>query len=161
MMLYAVGDPGLAGALRVPAEAVAAGVAALRRGCPVAVDVRMVAAALDRPLLERLGCELLCALDQPGAAELARQRGITRSAAAFDLLAERLDGAVVAIGTPQRRCWRCSTRSTPAAPRRRWWSARRSGWSRRPNRRTSCSSGRCRASAWSARGAARRSRRRR
>jgi precorrin-8X/cobalt-precorrin-8 methylmutase len=98
MMLYAVGDPDLVEALRVPAAAVSAGVAALRGGCRVVVDVRMVAAAVDRPLLERLGCELTCAIDQPGAAELARQRGITRSAAAFELLAERLRGAVVAIG---------------------------------------------------------------
>jgi precorrin-8X/cobalt-precorrin-8 methylmutase len=98
MMLYAVGDPPLFEALRVPSAAVAAGVVALQGGCPVVVDVRMVAAALDRRLLERLGCELICAIDQPSATELARQRGITRSAAAFELLAERLQGAVVAIG---------------------------------------------------------------
>ena len=98
MMLYAIGDPELVDRLRVPAPAVAAGVAALRAGADVVVDVRMVAAALDHDLLDQLGCGLRCGLDVEGAAALARERRSTRLAAAFELLAPSLDGAVVAIG---------------------------------------------------------------
>lgn len=97
-VLYAAGDPALAPMLRVHPSAASAGVAALRAGAAVVVDVSMVAAGLPREALRRLGCPLVVAIDEPAAAPLAREAGITRSAAAFRLLAPRLGGAVVAIG---------------------------------------------------------------
>jgi precorrin-8X/cobalt-precorrin-8 methylmutase len=42
--------------------------------------------------------EVICTLRDPRTAELAKQIGNTRSAAAIDLWGERMKGAVVAIG---------------------------------------------------------------
>ena len=97
-VLYAAGDPGLAPMVRVHPLAVPAGVAALSAGATVVVDVSMVAAGLHRDALRRLGCSLVVAIDEPDAPRVAMEAGITRSAAAFRLLASRLGGAVVAIG---------------------------------------------------------------
>ena len=97
-MLYAAGDPKLAAQLRVHPAAVQAGVAALRRGGPLVVDVAMVAAGVRQSALQELGCPLLVGVTQPRAAELAEQCGMTRSAAAMRLLTPQLAGGVVAIG---------------------------------------------------------------
>lgn len=97
-VVYAAGDLALAESLRFQGNAVTAAIEALRSGCPVVVDVRMVAAALDRTRLGRLGGELVCAIDLPGVAELAREQSVTRAIAGMRLASDRLDGAVVAIG---------------------------------------------------------------
>ncbi len=97
-LIYASGDLELADLVRVSPSAPEAGVRALRAGATIVCDVQMVAAGLNRPLRHRLGCPLLCATCQAGAVERARAEGITRTAAGLLLLAERLDGAVVAIG---------------------------------------------------------------
>jgi precorrin-8X/cobalt-precorrin-8 methylmutase len=97
-VLYAAGDPDLAPQLRVHPEAVSAGLAALRRGSPVVVDVQMVAAGLQRQRLAELNCELLVAIEQAEARRLADEEGITRAAAGVRLLLPRLADAVVAIG---------------------------------------------------------------
>ena len=95
---YAAGDLALADALCFAPGAVTAGVVALRSGAPLFVDVRMVAAGLDRARLAALGGELLCAIDAPEAAERAKASGLPRAVEAVRLLATRLDGAVCAIG---------------------------------------------------------------
>ncbi len=97
-IVYAAGDLPLAESIRFQGEPVAAAITALRAGCPVVVDVRMVAAALDRTRLQRLGNELVCAIELPGVVELARAQGVTRAIAGIRLAGPRLNGAVVAIG---------------------------------------------------------------
>jgi precorrin isomerase len=73
------------------------GYEALKRGAPVIVDARMVAAGI---LARRLapGSEIVCTLDDPSVPGLAEKLKTTRSAAAVDLWPPRLEGAVVAIG---------------------------------------------------------------
>jgi precorrin-8X/cobalt-precorrin-8 methylmutase len=97
-MLYATGDPALADRIAVHPDAVEAGVAALKAGCKIVTDVRMLAAAVQAEAT-RLGAEVICAIDQRGAEELSHDRGLTRSAAGVALLAERMGGAVVAVGS--------------------------------------------------------------
>ena len=97
-LVYAAGDPALASAMKISKGAIAAGVEAIRRAAPIVADVKMVAAGLSGPALARLGCELLVAVERPEAAALATALGITRSAAGVLACAERLDGAIVAIG---------------------------------------------------------------
>ena len=97
-VLYAAGDPDLAPQLRVHPEAVRAGLAALRRGSPVLVDVQMVAAGLHRQRLAQLGCEVLVAIDQADARRVAAEGGVTRAAAGVRLLLPRASESVVAIG---------------------------------------------------------------
>jgi precorrin-8X/cobalt-precorrin-8 methylmutase len=71
--------------------------AALRNGAPILCDAHMVAAGITRSRLPADN-EVVCLLRDPAAVALAGRLGTTRSAAAVDLWAERLDGAVVAIG---------------------------------------------------------------
>lgn len=77
---------------------IAAGVAALRAGKPIIVDVSMVRAGIRAAALAELGSECRCLLDDPETTDLAAEAGITRSAAAFRRAGSLLDGAVVAVG---------------------------------------------------------------
>jgi precorrin-8X/cobalt-precorrin-8 methylmutase len=71
--------------------------AALRDGAPILCDAQMVAAGITRSRLPA-GNEVVCTLRDPATIALAKRLRTTRSAAAVDLWAGRLDGAVVAIG---------------------------------------------------------------
>ncbi|MEU1643662.1 precorrin-8X methylmutase [Micromonospora zamorensis] len=74
--------------------ALESGLAALRAGAPVVTDVAMVAAGITRA-----GLELVCPVAEPAAAELGREAGITRSAAAVRIALTRVGpGAVWVVG---------------------------------------------------------------
>jgi precorrin-8X/cobalt-precorrin-8 methylmutase len=97
MMLYATGDPALANRIRIHPRAVDVGLAALRAGCTIVTDVRMVAAAVEDGSA-RLGSEVVCAIEHPQTETLARERNLTRAAAAMDLVTPRLDAAIAVVG---------------------------------------------------------------
>ena len=71
--------------------------AALAGGAPVLCDSSMVAAGVTTARLPA-GNQVVSMVADPRAAELAAQLGTTRSAAGVDLVAERMAGAVLAIG---------------------------------------------------------------
>ncbi len=97
-LVYAAGDPSIAGSILISEDFLEIARRALRSGAPVLVDVKMVAAGVNAASLGRLGCDVLVAVEQPDAIGLARELGITRSAAGVLGLADRLEGAIVAIG---------------------------------------------------------------
>ena len=70
---------------------------ALAAGAPVLCDSSMVAAGITRSRLPADN-EVVSLVADPRAANLAATMGSTRSAAGVDLWADRLGGAVVAIG---------------------------------------------------------------
>jgi len=81
-------------------EAITAGIAALRRGCRVIVDVKMIAAGLNEDRLAAYGCTVLSRISDPDVIAAARQQNTTRAIEAIrksHRLGE-LDGAIVAIG---------------------------------------------------------------
>lgn len=96
-MVHGTGQTDLTEDLLVHPALVGAARTALRAGAPVVTDAHMVASGVTRARLPRDN-EVLCALRDPGVADLARSMGTTRSAAALSLLADRLEGSVVAIG---------------------------------------------------------------
>jgi precorrin-8X/cobalt-precorrin-8 methylmutase len=71
--------------------------AALLAGAPILCDSSMVAAGITAARLPG-GNEVVSLVADPRAAELAQRRETTRSAAGVELWADRLAGAVVAIG---------------------------------------------------------------
>ena len=74
--------------------ALAAGLAVLRAGAPIVTDVWMVAAGITRA-----GREIVCPVVEPAAAALAREAGVTRSAAAVRVALDRVGpGAVWVVG---------------------------------------------------------------
>ncbi|MDE2018089.1 MAG: precorrin-8X methylmutase [Hyphomicrobiales bacterium] len=96
--------------------AAAAAEAALRGGAPILCDSEMVARGITRARLPAEN-EVVCALNDPRAAPLAAARGLTRSAAAIDLLAPRLGGALVAIGNAPTALFRLLELIDSGAPR--------------------------------------------
>lgn len=98
-LVYACGDLAISGLVRFHPEAVDRGVAALRAGRPIVVDVRMVETGLDRDLAAQLGCRVHCAIDAPTVIREARSLGISRAAAAMRSLADRLTDGVAIVGT--------------------------------------------------------------
>jgi precorrin-8X/cobalt-precorrin-8 methylmutase len=89
----AVGDYAMADLLRFRRGPVPAALSALEQGAPILADIRMVATGI---LKKGHGSRICVALDH--GADLARERGITRTSAGFLSLAPWLDGAIVVIG---------------------------------------------------------------
>jgi precorrin-8X/cobalt-precorrin-8 methylmutase len=96
-MIHASGDVGLLDDLAFHPRLVSAARAALTGGAMIFTDTQMLAAGITRRRLPADN-EVRCLLDDPRASELAARWGTTRSAAAVSLWADRLAGAVVAIG---------------------------------------------------------------
>jgi precorrin-8X/cobalt-precorrin-8 methylmutase len=96
-MIHACGMVDLPADLAYSLDFVASAREALTRGAPVLCDARMIASGVTRGRLPAAN-EVLCTLSDPQVPALAERLGTTRSAAALELLRERLDGAVVAIG---------------------------------------------------------------
>jgi precorrin-8X/cobalt-precorrin-8 methylmutase len=84
--------------VRLHPRAVAAGVAALKAGRPVATDTRMLLAGISTGRLSRLGVEAFSILENPQVGPLAASQGTTRTAAGVDLALPRLAGGIMAIG---------------------------------------------------------------
>jgi len=98
---------------------VAAAQAALGRGAPILCDAKMIVSGVTRSRLP-MHNPLLCRLDDPAVPELAKEQRTTRSAAAFSLFCEQLEGAVVAIGNAPTALFRLlemldETTARPAA----------------------------------------------
>lgn len=96
-IIHACGMVEVADRLAYSDGAYSAGRTALMSGAPVFCDCEMVGAGIIRRYLPA-GNEVIVTLNHPKIPELAAAIGNTRSAAAVELWADRLEGAVVAIG---------------------------------------------------------------
>lgn len=108
-IIHASADVDYAHDLVLDEAALAQGVAALAAGCPVVVDVRMVAAGITRRPVR-------CAIDEPDAAAAAAEHGWTRSAAGMRLAAQAVGpGAVFVVGcAPTALHALCEVAASPA-----------------------------------------------
>lgn len=84
--------------LRFSPGAVGAGIRALKRGCPIITDVRMVEVGISQTLLDKLGGQKICDIANPLVADMARAAGTTRSTMAMRHHADEIHGGIVAIG---------------------------------------------------------------
>jgi precorrin-8X/cobalt-precorrin-8 methylmutase len=96
-MIHACGSVDVAKDIVFGERLVSAARDALTSGAPVLCDTEMVAHGITRARLPARN-DVVCTLNDPRVAERAKTLGTTRSAAAIDLWADRLAGAVVAIG---------------------------------------------------------------
>ncbi|AFM17811.1 precorrin isomerase [Mycolicibacterium chubuense NBB4] len=96
-LIHTCGQVDVAEHVAFTGDVVARAHAALAAGAPLLCDSSMVAAGITRPRLPADN-EVVSLVGDPRAPELARRLGTTRSAAAVDLWAERIPGAVLAIG---------------------------------------------------------------
>jgi precorrin-3B C17-methyltransferase len=97
-MIHASGDLELAKAVCFHQDAVRAGLRALRHGCAIVTDVRMVAAGINKPALHALDIRLHCYIDDPGVCHKAKQTGRTRSYWAMKRAIASVNNAVYVIG---------------------------------------------------------------
>jgi precorrin-8X/cobalt-precorrin-8 methylmutase len=96
-MIHACGQVEAARHIGFGGDLVGAARRALAAGAPILCDAAMVAHGITRARLPAHN-EVVCTLRDPRVPGLADRLGTTRSAAALELWAERLSGAVVAIG---------------------------------------------------------------
>lgn len=96
-VVHAAGDPGVVNALAASTDLVPAARGALERGAVILTDSFMVAQGITRRRLPADNA-VVCTLRDPDVPDLARRWSTTRAAAAVSLWADRLEGAVVAIG---------------------------------------------------------------
>jgi precorrin-8X/cobalt-precorrin-8 methylmutase len=91
-IIHASADLEYAESLMLDETALLGGLEALRRGAPIVVDVRMVAAGITAR-------EALCFVSDPRARELSKGLGMTRTAAGFRIAATEVGiGAVWLVG---------------------------------------------------------------
>lgn len=89
--------------------------AALRAGAPILCDAEMVAHGVTRARLPAAN-PVICTLRDPRTPALAAKLGNTRSAAALDLWAPHLDGALVAVGNAPTALFRLLEMLVTGAP---------------------------------------------
>jgi precorrin-8X/cobalt-precorrin-8 methylmutase len=95
---------------------VAAARTALAAGAPIFCDAEMVSHGVTRARLPA-GNEVICTLRDPRTADIAKEIGNTRSAAAIDLWGERMAGSVVAIGNAPTALFYLLERLRDGAPK--------------------------------------------
>lgn len=96
-LIHTCGQVNVADHVAFTDEVVERAHAALAAGAPILCDSSMVAAGITRSRLPAAN-DVVSLVADPRAPELAERLGFTRSAAAVDLWADRLGGAVLAIG---------------------------------------------------------------
>lgn len=96
-VIHACGMVDIAPDLVFSPGAAKAGIEALAAGAPILCDANMVAFGVTRARLPKNN-EVICSLADPRVAELAKEMGTTRTAAAMELWRPHLAGAVVAFG---------------------------------------------------------------
>jgi precorrin-8X/cobalt-precorrin-8 methylmutase len=99
-VIHATADFEFKELMRFHADAVRAGIEALRGGCPIVVDVKMISAGLNEERLKAYGCATHCFISDEDVIATAKAVNSTRAVEAMRK-AQRLgllDGAVVAIG---------------------------------------------------------------
>ncbi len=111
-VVHATADISFARTLRIHPQAVERGRLALAEGKPILCDVKMLQAGMTK-----IGGEILCAIGRAEAAALAQAQGGTRAAAAMELLAPRLEGAIVAIGNAPTALWKVMELARQGGPR--------------------------------------------
>jgi precorrin-8X/cobalt-precorrin-8 methylmutase len=99
-VIHATADFEFKSLMRLHPEAVRAGVAALKRGCPIVVDVKMISVGLNEERLAAYGCKVHGFISDADVIAEAKAQNSTRAIEAMRK-AHRLgllDGAIVAVG---------------------------------------------------------------
>ncbi len=114
-IIHACGMVEVAADIAFAPGAVLAGIRALAAGSPILCDAKMVSNGVTRSRLPADN-QVVCTLDDPRTADLAKQLGNTRTAAAMELWRDRLGGAVVAIGNAPTALFRLLEMLDEGAP---------------------------------------------
>lgn len=99
-VIHATADFEFKDLMRFHPDAVRTGIEALRRGCPIVVDVKMITAGLNEERLKAYGCATHCFISDEDVIVAAKAANSTRAIEAMRKAhrAGLLDGAIVAVG---------------------------------------------------------------
>jgi precorrin-8X/cobalt-precorrin-8 methylmutase len=99
-VIHATADFEFKDLMRFHPDAVRTGVDALRSGCPVVVDVKMITAGLNEDRLKFYGCSTHCFISDDDVIGAAKAANSTRAIEAMRKAHRRglLNGAIVAVG---------------------------------------------------------------
>ncbi len=99
-VIHATGDFEFESILRFHQEAITRGIAAIKSGKKIFTDVKMVETGINKPLLERYGCEVFCYISDIDVIEKAKSEGKTRAEVAVEKAARNFGAqiGIVAIG---------------------------------------------------------------
>ena len=96
-VIHATGDFSFAAALFFHERAIQAGLASIRAGKNILIDVNMGAAGISRTILKKFGGEVICRIGDSEVGRIAQEKGLTRSEVAVDLAVHDNIG-IAAIG---------------------------------------------------------------
>lgn len=97
-VIHSTADFDLGRSLAFHPRAVEAGIRAIRSGCTIVADVRMVEAGISVGLLERFGGRLCCYMADPDVAAVAKAEGTTRAIQCMRKAAREAPGSIYAVG---------------------------------------------------------------
>lgn len=99
-VIHATADFEFKDLMKFHPEAIHSGIAALKGGCPVIVDVKMIAAGLNEDRLNAYGCSITSYISDADVIATAKEKNSTRAIEAMRKAHRlgKLNGAVVAIG---------------------------------------------------------------
>jgi len=97
-IIHATADFEVMKTIRFHPQAIAEGIEAIKKGCPVYADTQMLKAAIAGKVREQYGCSAVCLVADDEVQRVSKASGITRSAAAMQAAAALLHGGVIAIG---------------------------------------------------------------
>jgi precorrin-8X/cobalt-precorrin-8 methylmutase len=97
-VIHTTGDFDYATLIRFHPDAVASGIAALRRGASILSDTRMIQTGLSPWRLQWSGNSVVTPPAEPESQQWAEALGTTRSVAAFRHYSQQLNGGIAAIG---------------------------------------------------------------
>src|SRR5581483_6259271 len=99
-VIHATADFEFKSLMKFSPDAIASGVAALKRGCPLVADVKMILAGLNEERLAAYGCKTWCFISDEDVIAEAKAKNSTRAIEAMRKAHQLglLDGAVVAVG---------------------------------------------------------------
>lgn len=96
--VHALGDVTIIDDLVLSEDALASGLSAIKSGCEIFTDTRMLAAGLVERRMRPLGIRVTSIMDLPGSVEGAKKAGITRAAWGMERLGAGMAGNIIAIG---------------------------------------------------------------
>ncbi len=99
-VIHATADFEFKELIQFHSEAVHAGIEALKKGCPILVDVKMITAGLNQDRLDAYGCKIHSFISDSDVIEEAKAKNSTRAIVSMQKAHKLgfLNGAVVAIG---------------------------------------------------------------
>ncbi len=97
-VVHTTADFSFAGRITFHRNAVQEAIKAIRDGCDVITDVKMVACGINTSRLERYGGEVKCFISSPEVVAYAEEHGITRARASVRLHRKEIEGSIFVVG---------------------------------------------------------------